>query len=55
MTPLPEDAIRQEFPEKIGAFNSSFVKARQGFNESLQVEILRGVDFLGKQYEHDRL
>lgn len=45
--------IRQEFPEKITAFNSKFVKARQIFSESLHVEILKGVDLLGEQHERN--
>lgn len=48
-----EDVIRQDFPEKISAFSSNFVKARQVFNESLHVEILKGVDSLGERYEHN--
>ena len=45
---LLEDAIEQEYPERIRDFKDKFAKARQIFNESLQVEILKGVDSLGE-------
>ena len=45
-----EDVMSQDYQEKISDFRDKFAKARQDFIDSLQVEIAKGVHWLGERY-----
>ena len=46
---IPEDTlITREYEAKIHDFKNKFKKARQDFSDSLQVEIIKGIHWIGR-------
>ena len=47
---IPEDTfLTHEYQRRVDDFRDKFRKARQEFSDSLQVEMIKGVHWLGEQ------